>query len=160
MKKFFIILLIILYNNFLTVYANGSNKHQHSESSYQHVWCQANDGIEEYKNPDKTRIDCLTQTHAVEFDFGNKWAESIGQALHYSYMTGKKGKVVLILENPKNEMVYYNRVKHLGEKYDFDTEYITTDYLNIKKGKCQNKKCKCYKNKNKRFFMLKSMYEI
>ena len=25
----------------------------------------------EYKNPDKTRVDCLTETHAVEFDFAN-----------------------------------------------------------------------------------------
>jgi len=28
--------------------------------------------------PDKTRIDCLTTTHAVEHDFGSKWAEAIG----------------------------------------------------------------------------------
>lgn len=32
----------------------------------------------EYKNHDKTRVDCLTETHAVEFDFAKKWAESSG----------------------------------------------------------------------------------
>ena len=46
----------------------------------------------------------MTSCHAVEFDFANKWAESIGQALHYQYMTGKKAMVVLILEDPKTEM--------------------------------------------------------
>lgn len=71
----------------------------------------AHNGIEEFENKDYTRVDCLTDKYAVEFDFANKWAESIGQALHYQRMTGKKAKVVLILEDPKKEMVYYHRVK-------------------------------------------------
>ena len=45
--------------------------------------------------------------HAIEFDFAEKWAESIGQALHYSFMTGKRAKVVLILENPEKQMCYF-----------------------------------------------------
>ena len=52
-------------------------KHNHSESSYQHAWCSMHKGIEEYENKDFTRVDCLTQYHAVEFDFANKWAESM-----------------------------------------------------------------------------------
>ena len=59
--------------------------HAHSESSYQHAWCSAHKGIEEYENKDKTRVDCLTSCHAVEFDVANKWADSIGQALHQFY---------------------------------------------------------------------------
>lgn len=43
--------------------------HKHNESSYQHVWCSEHKGIEEYENSDFTRVDCLTDTHAVEFDF-------------------------------------------------------------------------------------------
>ena len=46
-------------------------KHKHHESSYQHAWCSKHCGIEEYENPDYTRVDCLTKTHAVEFDFAN-----------------------------------------------------------------------------------------
>lgn len=122
-------------------------KHAHSESSYQHAWCSSHSGIEEYENQDKTRVDCLTNCNAVEFDFANKWAESIGQALHYQKMTGKRGKVVLILENPNKEMVYYNRVKALGEIYNFDTEYVTPAILNIKDGKCPYVDCKCNKVK-------------
>lgn len=75
--------------------------HKHNEASYQEAWCKLNNGIMEFENKDFTRVDCLTKNNAVEFDFSNKWAESIGQALHYQKMTGKKGKVVLILENPK-----------------------------------------------------------
>lgn len=105
-------------------------KHLYKESDYQNVWCKANNGILEYQNKDYTRVDCLTKTNAVEFDFAKKWAESIGQALHYQAMTGKKGKVVLILENPEKEMCYYNRVQRLGLIYNFDTEYITPNVFN------------------------------
>lgn len=117
--------------------------HKHSESSYQHAWCSANKGVEEYINSDFTRVDCLTDTHAVEFDFANKWAESIGQALHYQLLTGKKGKVVLILENPEKEMVYFKRVKKLAKIHNFDVEFITKEILHLENGRCEYKDCKC-----------------
>ena len=97
--------------------------HEHNEESYQQAWCSAHNGIMEYENRDFTRVDCLTKKHAVEFDFANKWHESIGQALHYGLMTGKKPMVVLILDNPEKQMVYYYRVKKLGKKL--------SEYLNI-----------------------------
>lgn len=59
-------------------------------------------GQVEVRLPDKTRCDCITKTHAVEFDFANKWAEAIGQSLYYSLQTGKRAGVVLILEDPKD----------------------------------------------------------
>ena len=118
-------------------------KHKHSEASYQRAWCSMHQGIEEFENKDKTRVDCLTSTHAVEFDFANKWAESIGQALHYQRMTGKRAKVVLILEKPKKQMVYYWRVFELGKLHDFDVEYVTPAILQLKNGKCSYIDCKC-----------------
>ena len=122
--------------------------HDHSEEAYQYAWCSAHNGIMEYQNKDLTRVDCLTDTHAVEFDFANKWHESIGQALHYSVMTGKKAKVVLILDEPKAQMTYYKRVKRIGKKYNFDTEYVTNDILKINDDcKCFYSKCKCKKQK-------------
>lgn len=160
MKKLILILGIILFSTFISANAfeygyapNGFKfvKHKHSESSYQHAWCSAHKGIEEYENKDFTRVDCLTEQNAVEFDFANKWAESIGQALHYAYMTGKKGKVVLILENPKKEMIYFKRVKKLGKIHGFDVEYVTPDILNLdKNGKCPYADCKCNKQKNQK----------
>ena len=121
-------------------------KHDHSELSYQHAWCTKNNGIEEYENNDLTRVDCLTKYNAVEFDFANKWAESIGQALHYQKMTGKKGRVVLILENPQKEMVYFKRVKDLARIYNFEVEYVTSEILDLNKDKkCPYLDCKCNK---------------
>mgnify|MGYP001080561209 FL=1 len=121
-------------------------KHIHSEVAYQHAWSQLHNGKEEFQNSDNTRVDSLTNTHAVEFDFATKWAESIGQALHYQLMTGKRGKVVLILENPPKEMKYYERVKRLSEIYDFDAEYVTPEILGIdNSGNCPFEDCKCHK---------------
>ena len=50
--------------------------------------------ITEFYNPDGTRTDCISQTRAIEVDFSEKWAESIGQALHYALWT------VEFTENP------------------------------------------------------------
>ena len=121
--------------------------HEHSEAAYQYAWCSAHKGIVEYENRDYTRVDCLTDTHAVEFDFANKWHESIGQALHYSIITGKRAKVVLILDNPKAQMVYYKRIKRIAKKYNFDTEFVTNKILQISSSnQCLYNKCKCHLN--------------
>lgn len=119
--------------------------HDHNEESYQQAWCSAHNGIMEYKNKDFTRVDCLTDVYAVEFDFANKWHESIGQALHYGVMTGKKPKIILILDDIKSQKVYYWRVKNIAKKYDFDVEYLTNKILKLnKKGECFNPNCKCH----------------
>ena len=44
----------------------------------------------------------MSDTHAIEFDFGINWAEAIGQSSYYSIQTGKKAGIVLILETMKD----------------------------------------------------------
>ena len=78
--------------------ATTASAAQHFESHYQTIWCNERNGQIEYRLPDKTRCDCLTNTHAVEVEFSQKWAEGIGQALYYSLQTGKRAGIVLILE--------------------------------------------------------------
>ena len=143
MKK--IICLIL----FMQIPVTCLAKRLYKEADYQNYWCRCHNGITEYKNPDYTRVDCLTETHAVEFDFANKWAESIGQALHYGLMTGKKPKVVLILDEPCKQMVYFERIQRIGKKYKIDIEYVTNEILNVDENyKCKNPKCKCHKVKH------------
>ena len=132
------------YNHWKTVY------HPHNESSYQHAYCTSHNGIEEYQLLDKTKIDCLTNNYAIEFDFANKWQESIGQALHYGLISGKKPKIILILDKKykSQQMVYYERVKKIGLIYNIDVEYISDEILNVDtKGRCQYKDCKCNRKK-------------
>ncbi len=80
----------------------AGSRRLHPESWYQEKWCRERRGTVEARLPDKTRCDCLTETHAVEFDFAPKWAEAIGQALYYSLQTGKRSGIVLILEKEKD----------------------------------------------------------
>ncbi len=44
----------------------------------------------------------LQDTHEIEFDYGNNWAEALGQSSHYAIQTQKKAGIVLILENMKD----------------------------------------------------------
>jgi len=68
------------------------------EKVYQAAWCASAGGIAEVVLPDRTRVDCLTATHAIEVDFAAKWAESIGQALYYAQATGRAPGILLIME--------------------------------------------------------------
>ncbi len=58
-----------------------SAKREHQEKWYQEKWCEAYKGQVEVALPDGTRCDCLTDTHAIEFDFGRNWAEAVGQRI-------------------------------------------------------------------------------
>lgn len=71
----------------------------------------------EYTLADRARVDCLTATHAIEFDFAPKWAESVGQSLYYALKTGKRPGVVLILENPSKDARNLRRLQALAKKY-------------------------------------------
>lgn len=106
-SKLFIILTIQLICTSCVLAA-----HQHLEKEYQSVWCNAHKGVMEYKLPDKARVDCLTDTLAVEFDFAPKWAECIGQAIYYGKKTNKTPACVLIMEDPDKDKVYLKRLKY------------------------------------------------
>ena len=120
--RYFIILLIVLITS-----AKCYAKHQFLEAEYQNYWCAANNGITEYKLKDLARVDCLTETHAVEFDFAPKWAECIGQALYYGIMTDKQPACCLILENGMKDMKYYKRLKKVSKKTGISIYTIKPD---------------------------------
>ncbi len=58
---------------------------------YQDRWCRERGGQVEVVLPDKTRCDCVTDTHAIEFDFGNKLTAAINIKLFlcFYYSTNK-----------------------------------------------------------------------
>lgn len=117
MKKITSIIIAIFLSLMLHTIAEA--KHRHHEKYYQQKWCDDQFGVTEYRLPDSTRVDCLTYDYAVEFDFGNKWAESIGQALYYGIRSGHVAGIVLILEK-KSDIKYWNRLQrvvyHLSKK--------------------------------------------
>ncbi len=112
MRKVFCVWLVAVVLQGSSVAA----KSLHPEKYYQERWCAAKKGVPELVLPDRTRCDCLTDTHAVEFDFGHKWAESIGQALYYGIQTGKRPGVVLILE-AESDYKYWIRLNTIIQQY-------------------------------------------
>lgn len=70
----------------------------------------------EYRLKDGTRVDCQTSTYSFEVDFGRKAFESVGQALYYAMMTGKRPGIVLIQET-KADNRYIGRIKPLARRY-------------------------------------------
>lgn len=124
MQKIFFIFLIIL---FFSMPVNA--KRMFPESEYQNYWCGKHNGITEYELKDFTRVDCLTETQAVEFDFANKWAECIGQALHYGIMTHKQPACCLIMERGNKDLKYLKRLRRVAYKKGITTYTIKPDVL-------------------------------
>lgn len=110
-KTFFIIIFLFFFQ------IPTHSAHTHLEHEYQTKWCNLNEGNLEYRLPDSTRIDCLTSEYAIEFDFANKWAESVGQSLYYAMSTTRKPGVVLIMENYNKDLKYLKRLQKLADIY-------------------------------------------
>ena len=97
--KFYLITLCVLL--IVSFSQSGHAKKGKYEKHYQAEWC-AGKGKTEHVLPDRTRVDCLTDSHAIEFDWGKKWHESIGQSLYYALQTEKRAGVVLIITRRKH----------------------------------------------------------
>ena len=94
--------------------------HLHREVYYQQQWCQERQGVLELRLDDGARVDCVTATHAIEFDFAPKWAESIGQALYYGAKTGRKAGVVLIMEGGESDLKHLTRLQAVAGQHGID----------------------------------------
>ena len=95
MKRLYVTILAVL----LSFQAHGQQIRKAKEADYNRAYCaQLNGAIEAaYKQRNsKVRVDCLTPTHAIEVDWSDKWAESIGQSLNYAILTRRNAGVILI----------------------------------------------------------------
>lgn len=123
MQRFLITIILFLS---ISVYA----KHLYTEKEYQAHWCNAHKGKLEHKLNDGTRVDCLTDTLAVEVDFAPKWAECIGQSLYYGRKTNKVPTCVLIMERGEKDMKYLKRLRNAAYKKGIRTFTITPAAFN------------------------------
>lgn len=98
--------------------------HSFPEKVYQDQWCAEQGGVTEYRLDDGTRVDCLTDDYAIEFDFAPKWAESVGQSLYYAERTGRRPSVVLIMEHVGDDR-YTIRLDTLAQRYNIKVWQVT-----------------------------------
>lgn len=69
---------------------------------------------------DATRVDLLSETHAIEVDYAPKWAEAIGQSAYYALVSKKKPGIILLVKDVKKERRYVYRCQTVCAKYDID----------------------------------------
>lgn len=115
MKKILIIglstsLILILLAFIFSEYANAKQR----ESYYQNKHCKELKGKTEYKLKSRTRIDCLTDTKAIEHDFAPKWAECAGQAIYYAQIMNLK-PVCALIGTEKQFKRYIPRIETINE---------------------------------------------
>lgn len=120
--------ITIITGTLFSSMAQAQCKLQH-EKNYAEYWCYSRNGESEYRFPDETSADCLTQDYVVEVDFDEKWLEAIGQALFYSTMTDQKPAIVLIMQNHKNtpREQYLNRLSTTINTYNLPISVFTMD---------------------------------
>ena len=84
-----------------------------SEDDHVKEWCTRNNGEIEYHFKDRTRVDCLTSTHAVEFKLAEEWQDvvrSVGQVIHYARMAERRPGIVLVVR-AENECKWVQRLE-------------------------------------------------
>lgn len=94
-----------------------------SESQHVDFYCK---GQIEYRLPDRTRVDCLTDKYAIEYDWAHKWAECAGQALFYARETKKTPACVLIVKGDKDKRFIMRYLKAVS---DTDAKLFTVEAI-------------------------------
>jgi len=70
------------------------------------------------------RVDCLTSTHAIEYDWAKKYREAFTQSLEYSMLTGRKPGIVLIYKKP-SDVRYLLRLQAVIKYTNLDIDIWT-----------------------------------
>ena len=84
-------------------------------------------GIAEFRTPDGSRVDVLTEEYAIEVEWSSKWAEAIGQSLYYGIATNRKPAIILLVKDPIKERKYYLRCLAVCAKHNI---YLETKRVN------------------------------
>ncbi len=92
------------------------------EACYSEPWCESIGGTSQVRLLDKTRPDCLTDTHVWEADFarGLKPYEAVGQALHYATVINRTAPAdqptrpgVALIKRRSSDEKYIERIRAL-----------------------------------------------
>ena len=109
------------------IFSSPSNALE-NEDYYNRQFCAQESGQLEYKLSDKSRVDCLTDTHAYEADWadGLKVYESIGQSLYYAAETGKNPGILLLVRKKSSDK-HIRKVKRVIENWKLPIKLVVQD---------------------------------
>ena len=117
---------IILFLFFFIV--TSSSQALEKEKYYSDKFCEEMSGQADYTLQDKSRVDCLTETHAFEVDWadGMKVYEAIGQSLYYSSQTGKLPGILLLIRKDNSEK-HIRKIKEVISAFNLPIELVIID---------------------------------
>jgi len=73
-------------------------------------------GKAEVVMPDRTRCDLLTDVYAIEADWAHKWAEGVGQCVHYALLTGKAPGLILLTRDRAKDSTHIARATRVCKR--------------------------------------------
>lgn len=104
-----ILVLNLLFVSYFSSQEVSAQYEKLNEGYYQNNFAIQIKGETEVVLDDKTRVDIVTDTFAIEVDFAEKWAESIGQSKYYAKKLNKKAGILLVV-NPLTDEKYLKRL--------------------------------------------------
>ena len=106
----------------------SSSQALEKEKYYSDKFCEEMSGQADYTLQDKSRVDCLTETHAFEVDWadGMKVYEAIGQSLYYASQTDKKPGILLLIRKDNSEK-HIRKVQEVIISFNLPIELIVID---------------------------------
>ena len=96
--RWFIVLGVVVFTG-LVLLMSGVFKAEAKSFDEGRIQACACEGLkQEVRTKASTYVDCVSDTHAIEIEATQDWAEAIGQSLHYAVETGKRAKVLFFCE--------------------------------------------------------------
>ena len=114
----------------LIFFLSLSSKALEKEKYYSEMYCKELSGKVNHNLADKSKVDCLTDTHAYEVDWadGMKVYEAIGQSLYYASQTNKKPGIILLIRRNNSEK-HIRKVKEAINFFELDINLIIKDLI-------------------------------
>jgi hypothetical protein len=75
--------------------------------------------------PSGARADCVSKTHAIEVDYTRRWADAIGQSLHYASQLELLPGMVLVCHKDTSEASCYRHYLRVADTFSYWTISMT-----------------------------------
>lgn len=79
----------------------------------------------EVQLPSGARADCVSETHAIEVDYTRRWADAIGQSLHYASELEKLPGMILICHRSSSPGSCLNHHYRVASTFSYWTISMT-----------------------------------
>ncbi|MBF0530742.1 MAG: tetratricopeptide repeat protein [Deltaproteobacteria bacterium] len=117
-----VIAVVVISTVMISESTNAAARREHPLEWYRQAWCQKQNGQADFRMIEGNDCDCLTASHAVAFEYADRWAEVIGRSLDNARQTGRKPGIVLVMET-KDDQKYQVNLRTTVEAFKLNINY-------------------------------------